>query len=218
MIYEAMNQAFYGFDTAVYTFVGNHQTVFLNHLNWFFTFFGGDPVAYFLMALGLVLCFPKKSRKYGMTLLIAVFLSFFVTNYGIKGIFNRPRPFITLKTAPFWPFYEAHHRFAVVGTGHQPSYEPSMSFPSGHTTLAFTYTTALICSCMWSGRKWAWWLTPWPFLVGLSRIYIFVHYPSDVLFGMLNGILWGILGYLTARFIYEQMEKKHKLEAVKLSE
>ena len=78
MIYEAMNQAFYGFDTAVYTFVGNHQTVFLNHLNWFFTFFGGDPVAYFLMALGLVLCFPKKSRKYGMTLLIAVFLSCFV--------------------------------------------------------------------------------------------------------------------------------------------
>ena len=211
MIYEAINQAFYGFDTSIFRFCTGIQSVPLNHLNWFFTFFGGDPVAYFLMAVGLILCFPKKTRKYGLTMFISVVLAFFITNYGIKAIFNRPRPFVTLKDTPFWPIYEKGHQFAVVGTHHQPSYEPSLSFPSGHTTLAFTYTTALISGCMWDHKKWAWWLVPWPFLVGLSRIYIFVHYPSDVLFGMINGIIWALIGLLLAKAVYGLIEKKRQI-------
>jgi len=64
---------------------------------------------------------------------------------------------------------------------------------------------------MWDHKKWAWWLVPWPFLVGLSRIYIFVHYPSDVLFGMINGIIWALIGLLLAKAVYGLIEKKRQI-------
>ena len=224
MIYEAINSTFYGFDTAVYRFFSSIQSPGLNKFAWFATFFGGEQFFYILMAVALVLCFPKKTRKYGMSIVCGLGLAYIVTNFGIKLLIQRPRPFVTLKGDPFWNFYEHAQQFAVVGTSHAPSYEPSFSFPSGHTTNAFSYTTAFILAGSTSyktgttkHRKWQWWFVILPFLVGCSRIYIFVHYPSDVLFGMLNGILWGTLGFLFANALYEfieaRTEKKVKEEA-----
>lgn len=215
MLYEAINTTFYGFDTAVYRAIGSIQSIPMNKFAWFMTFFGGEQFFYIMMALAVVLCFPKKTRKYGMSIICGLGIAYFVTNFGIKLIVQRPRPFITLRNDPFWGFYEAHHQFAAMGTSHTASYEPSFSFPSGHTTNSFSYTTAFILAGATSyktgtnkHRKWQYWFIPLPILVGLSRIYIFVHYPSDVLFGMLNGILWGTMGFLIANALYGLLEER----------
>lgn len=214
LIYQAINSTFYGFDTAVYRFFSSIQSIPLNKFAWFMTFFGGDTFFYILLAAAIVLCVPKKTRKYGMSIVLGMGIAWLVTNLGIKLIIQRPRPFVTLRDDPFWTFYEHAHQFAAQGTSHQPSYEPSFSFPSGHTTNSFSYTTAFIlagCTSYKTGsttkhRKWQWWLVWVPFFVGMSRIYIFVHYPSDVFFGMFNGILWGTIGFLLANAICEAID------------
>jgi len=87
--------------------------------------------------------------------------------YGLKHAFARPRPYIT------YPDIQ------------NVSFETSNSFPSGHTSLAFTTATAL-------SLKYPKWyvIAPsyfWACSVGYSRMNLGVHYPSDVLAGALLG-------------------------------
>ena len=73
-----------------------------------------------------------------------------------------------------------------------------MSFPSGHTTAAFASMVPLFLM----GRKRVSWLAlVFAFMMGVSRIYLVVHYPSDVLGGLLVGTVAGILAVLIARVI-----------------
>ncbi len=214
MLYEAINSTFYGFDTAVYRMFSAIQSIPLNKFAWFITFFGGDKFFYIMMAAAVALLFPKKTRKYGMSIIFGLGIAWCVTNLGIKLIIQRPRPFVTLRDDPFWAFYEHAHQFAAMGTSHTPSYEPSFSFPSGHTTNSWSYTTAFILAgCTMRKKngkrqKWQWWFILLPILVASSRIYIFVHYPSDVLFGTFNGILWGTVGFLIANALYEVLDAR----------
>ena len=70
------------------------------------------------------------------------------------------------------------------------------SFPSGHTTHAFLMASLLIAfypSLMVPAFLWA-------VMVGLSRVFLGVHYPTDVLAGMVLGLVCGMLGLSTAAF------------------
>ena len=53
------------------------------------------------------------------------------------------------------------------------------SFPSGHTAASFASVTTLYLAC----------------LIAISRLYLYVHYPTDVLGGILFGVISGYLGY-----------------------
>ena len=65
------------------------------------------------------------------------------------------------------------------------------SFPSGHTAAAFAAAVALF-ACHRKAGTIALFLA---FLMGFSRLYLFVHYPTDVLAGALLGVLFGLIGY-----------------------
>ncbi len=71
------------------------------------------------------------------------------------------------------------------------------SFPSGHTATAFALACWLWLMVRGTRYRWLGWLG-WLMatLVGLSRIYRGVHYPSDVLTSVLIGILWGFVAFI----------------------
>ena len=85
-------------------------------------------------------------------------------------------------------FYRARPFVAHTVTQLIP-YTPDASFPSDHTTLAFTLIVALWFSL---GRtRWLW--VAWGALIGLARVFVGVHYPTDVLGGAFLGATWGLL-------------------------
>lgn len=144
----------------------------------------GDVVAPFLgmlgefgwiwIALAAVLLAIPSTRRVGVVVVVALLLDLLVVDLAIKNIVARPRPFevsdaIVPLMDPPW--------------GH--------SFPSGHAAAAFATVSALYFShCrVWMGAL------PLAILIALSRLYVFVHYPSDVLAGVLIG---AVLGWVAA--------------------
>ena len=75
------------------------------------------------------------------------------------------------------------------------------SFVSGHTTTAFSFATMLLL-LTWKTKRWdlGWASMVLAVLVGLSRIYRGVHWPSDVVGGMFAGIAGGCLVYAVLSF------------------
>lgn len=187
-----MDQLLYGFDTAVYTFFWQFQnsaTIGLadvcQHL--------GDTTAYIIyLLISLALCFPKKTRRYGVAMVVAFLVAFLLVNVLIKPGVGRLRPYVTLRDTPFWETYEAHW---VSAGSHL---EDDLSFPSGHTSLNFATFTALAAVLIKDRKRWAWVLLVIPVIVGITRIIRCVHYPSDVLGGMIIGVVAGLIGYVVA--------------------
>ena len=104
------------------------------------------------------------------------FATAFALTEGLKWTVQRPRPYIA------WPD-ELHPVRTTFG----------YSFPSGHTSLTFATATSL-CLCY---PKW-YVIVPsviWAAGVGFSRLYLGVHYPSDVLTGALIGTASAVLVY-----------------------
>ncbi len=176
---------FDSFDMSVFTFFGEQiQSVTMNIVANFITFFGGSEFVIPMAVLGLVLSFFKKTRKFGMAVLFAVLVGTLVTNLIMKPLFARPRPYVYYADNPlFMSWYE----FAGAHI------ESDKSFPSGHTTAAFEIGVALFLVL---NKKYSWIFPVFSALVGLSRIYLMVHYVTDVLGGVLVGTFAGIMGYV----------------------
>ena len=112
-----------------------------------------------------------KNRKFGIKLIFVLFLAFIII-YSLKYLINEPRPYLVLDNV---------HLLCYKGN------EPS--FPSGHTTLAFTLATSLL----FYSKKIGILLLIWAIFVAYSRVYVGVHYPFDVFAGIAIGIVCGYL-------------------------
>ncbi|MEE3467321.1 MAG: phosphatase PAP2 family protein [Eubacterium sp.] len=134
----------------------------------------------FVIALALLLIVIKKTRWVGISVATAVALSGLFTNLIIKKIVDRPRPFTE-----------------IPGLTPISEYPTDGSFPSGHTSLAFCLATVLLLTLPWiiekkkAHRLGALFLVI-ALVVGVSRLYLGVHYPTDVFCGILLGIAYGI--------------------------
>lgn len=176
---------FDSFDMSVFTFFGEQiQGAAMNIVANFITFFGGSEFVIPMAVVGLVLSFFKKTRKFGMAVFFAVIVGTLLTNVIFKPMFDRPRPYVYYADNPlFMSWYE----FAGAHI------ESDKSFPSGHTTAAFEIGVALFLVL---NKKYSWVFPVFSALVGLSRIYLMVHYVTDVLGGVLIGTFAGIMGYV----------------------
>ena len=114
----------------------------------------------------------KPTRDMSIYILLAIIFATLAGQITIKSIVKRPRPCHT---------YPEVKILLPVPT--------DLSFPSGHTTSSFACSTVLFIFSPILGII----AYTWAALTGFSRIYLFVHYVSDVMTGALLGT---IIGYL----------------------
>ena len=197
---EMLDKFFYGFDKAVYLFFWKFQNAVMIAIANVCQYLGNTAafIAYF--AVSLFLCVPKKTKKYGVAMVVAYLVALLLVNILIKPGAARQRPYITLKETEFWGTYQTHW----VNAGE--NLEDDLSFPSGHTSLNFSVFTALTAVLLKVRKKKPWILLMLiPIVIGSTRIIRCVHYPSDVLGGMIIGIGAGLIGFLvTWRFFIKK--------------
>lgn len=159
-------------DMSILWFIQEHmKSTFLDGPMILISAIGGWGILWAAAAAGF-LC-SKKYRKYGAALLVALALCLLVGNLGLKNLVARERPFTTVPD------------FLLLVR------EPlDFSFPSGHSMTSFAAADVIFAA----NRKLGWGAFAAAALIAFSRLYLFVHYPSDVLAGIL-------LGLLTAAFV-----------------
>lgn len=116
----------------------------------------------------------KEYKKAGKVMAIAFILNLIIVNILLKNIFARPRP------------------FQVVGKFDLliPPLNDG-SFPSGHSSYAFTFFAIILL--MTKSKSLKIFTGVLAFLIAFSRLYLYVHFPTDVLAGSLIGFLLGVL-------------------------
>ena len=198
---------FDSFDMSVFTFFGEQiQNAFMNGVAEFITFFGGEEFVIPMAVFGALLIPFKKTRKFGMAVLFAVLVGTLLTNLVMKNVFDRPRPFNYFTDDPLYAefFKNVYGVYPAEMTEALREQLPhSGSFPSGHTTAAFELGIAMFLVL---NKKYSWVFPVISALVGLSRIYLMVHYATDVIGGVFVGVFAGIMGYLIMKAIMKKTE------------
>lgn len=139
--------------------------------------------------LAVILLLIPKTRKSGVVLLAALCVDIVLCNGILKNLIGRIRP-------------------CDVNTQVQLliARPDDFSFPSGHTAASFAAVAALYLA---GERKlWKPALVPAVF-IAFSRLYLYVHYPTDILGGIIVGIAAGYIGYWTVD-ILERWKRKEK--------
>lgn len=127
--------------------------------------------------LTLILLIPKKTRRTGAAMAVALLLGLIFCNGILKNVVARPRPFDMAK------FTVAKENLLIPAP-------TDWSFPSGHTVSSTAASTALFKDhTVWGFLAFVLALT-----IAFSRLYLQVHYPSDVLAGLVLGFLMGLWG------------------------
>lgn len=163
-------QAIYDIDFAILDALQGIHNAFLNYFFAAFTYLGTGGVIW--IALTVLMLAMKKSRQAGVTSVVALIVHIIVNEGIIKNIVKRPRPF-TLH-----PYIDT-----IVA---KPS---SYSFPSGHTCSSFAVATVIFLY----NKKWGIAAYIVAALIAFSRNYFYIHYPTDVLVGAVEGVLIGLL-------------------------
>lgn len=166
------------FELSVLDFLQEHlRCEFLDAVVPAVTKLGNYGILWILSAMAL-LAFPK-TRRVGLAVACGLLLEALLCNLLLKPLVARERPYtyreLQLLISPLKDY----------------------SFPSGHTAASFAVTSALFF------RKSRLWIPALALsiLLGFTRLYLYVHFPSDVLCGALLGVLAGFSGCLLANIL-----------------
>lgn len=187
-----------GFDESVFAFLKSFISPRNNSVMVFFTFLGTHT---FLIPANLVLIayflFVQKRKWYSIKI-PAIALSSLALMIGLKHLFNRQRPGVPLL-------------FHAEG----------LSFPSGHALFSMTFYGLLIYLIYQSRYprtlKWVLMvlLGTLILVVGFSRVYLRVHYATDVLAGFCVGFLWLVIALRVLNRLERQSLARIKQQAVR---
>lgn len=204
---DKIDTAFYSLDMWVYNLFSAFHGPVMNKIAMAFTSFGDELFVIPVAVLAFVLCFFKKSRKYGFAILSAVVIGTLITNLVAKPAVLRIRPYNTLQgNADFWKWYTGAGAFS----------ESDYSFPSGHTTGVFEIAVAAGICLKTKGKKLLSWVPAIiAVLTAASRIYLCVHYPTDVFGGIVVGTFAGVCGYFISVLACKICDKT-KLDTIDL--
>lgn len=179
------------FDSIVISFIQGLESPMLTAVMKFFTFIGSTSSIVVLSLLVLFFLYKVLKHRSELILFIAVLLGSNILFLSLKLLFHRARP--------------DFHRLIEVG---------GYSFPSGHATNAFALY-GLLAFLLWRHIPVKWGRTILILIsitmiiaIGLSRIYLGVHYPTDVISGYLAGGFWLAI----AIWFYQRYQEKRQTQ------
>ncbi len=141
------------------------------------------------IGIGLCMLISKKYRRQGFMVLIGLLMGLIIGNGLVKNLVARQRPcwinsdFLLLIPNP-----------------------KDFSFPSGHTQASVIAATILTMY----NRKWGIVVIPLAALIAFSRLYLYVHFPSDVLGGAIMGLIIGVGTFIIGETILRRIELQKK--------
>ena len=186
---EFFNQMAVSFDLPILDWIQMHlQSEFLDTLMPIITMFGDGGI--FWIACAVILLLIPKTRRIGLGMGFALAMGLLICNMTMKPLIARIRPYdlqetlgVTIKL-----LIDAQHDF---------------SFPSGHTIASFEACTVLLLG----NRKLGIPATLLAILIAFSRLYLYVHYPTDVITSVILGTLFGIIGWWLSNKVLTPKQK-----------
>jgi len=146
---------------------------------------GSSGAIWIIVAIAFLI--SKKYRKYGIILSIGLIMSLLIGNLLLKPLVARPRP--------CW--IESNYPLLV-------SNPTDYSFPSGHT-LASTISAVIIT---YADKKFRIIAIILATLITFSRLYLFVHFPSDVFAAIILGVIIGLFAIFVFNFVTHIIKRK----------
>ncbi len=172
------------FDNTILFWIHAHATVFYDHLFLIITTLGNVEILG-PISLCIVGLFWYKKQRLNALIVGASMAGAASANIILKMLFHRNRP-------AFW-------QSAIHETGY--------SFPSGHAMLSSALLFSLILIAWHTKARW-WVLAGGSILtalIGLSRLYMGVHYPTDIVAGWCASFLWVVIVFVVSRgFLYRR--------------
>lgn len=159
------------------------RSPFMDRLMPFITHLGDN--GYIWIATAVVLLCIRRYRRDGLTLALTLAIEFTGNELILKNIFRRPRP---CDIAPLADMLI-----------NRPS---GWSLPSGHTAVSFAAATALFSV----NKKWGLCAYGAAAVIGFTRLYLYVHFPTDVLAGVLCGLAFGWIGVRLGKILFKRID------------
>ena len=171
-----LNQLAVSFDLPILDWIQAHlQCGFLDAVMPIVTLFGEGGIFWIAWAV-LMLVFPK-TRKTGIAMGIALVMGVLICNVTLKPLVARPRP------------YDFQYENFGITIKLLIDAQHDYSFPSGHTIASFEAAIPLMIYV----------------LVTFSRLYLYVHYPTDVIFSIIVGTAFAFIGNALAEKIAQRL-------------
>jgi membrane-associated phospholipid phosphatase len=181
------------FDQRVIDTVRLYASPAINRFMLFITEMGSTFMLGLLLVISMILLFVKRKNLWGMLFYFITVAGGGLLNLWLKGFFERERPNVN----------------QIIETD-------GFSFPSGHSMGSMTYYGFLGYLVIRSKRKplsklgWGILFGLVILLIGISRIYLGVHYPSDVLAGYMAGSVWLVLCISLLEIVYLYKENRYQ--------
>ena len=174
----------YELDVNILLFIQEHLRFdFLTPVLKFLTMLGDHGMLW--IGVALLLVFIKRTRPIGATAGASLAINALLVNVFLKNIVARTRPYEVIDGLT-----------SLVGE------QSDFSFPSGHTSSAFSVAVVMF---MLMPKKYGVPALIVATLIAYSRLYVGVHYPSDVI----GGLIIGILAAVICVAIYKKIEKRN---------
>ena len=137
----------------------------------------GDAGIFWMVIAAALLLF-KKTRRVGLGMGIAMLMGLLLCNLTLKPLCQRPRPYDYQ--------FDVFNKLIPLLIEQQPDF----SFPSGHTIASFEAAGVIALN----NKKWGIPALILASLIAFSRLYLYVHYPTDVLVSVLLGLALAFVG------------------------
>ena len=191
------------FDLPILNWIQAHlQSTVLDFIMPYITILGDAGI--FWIACAVILMLIPKHRKAGFSMGIALIFGVVVCNMILKPLVGRIRPYnYNLEVLKLqWQDFLVHGKL-LVETPHD------FSFPSGHTIASFEASVALYKNNKRLGIP----ALILASLISFSRMYLYVHYPTDVIASVILGTIFALIANLIVHSIFTKLSRPQRRAA-----